>query len=166
MKALVGLGSNLGDRDGHLRQALELLQEQGMRLRAASSIWETGAVDCDDPRPFRNAVLALSAGRRPFRLLDRLQGVERRMGRVRTGRPNEPRVIDLDLLTMGPYRLCRPRLVLPHPRMWQRRFVLAPLAEIEPGLRHPETGEPITAVIERLREAEPAVERVGPLTLL
>ncbi len=166
MKALVGLGSNLGDRDGHLRRAVELLREQGIRLRAASSIWETAAVGCEDPRPFRNAVLALSAGRRPFRLRDRLQGIERRMGRIRSGRANEPRVIDLDLLAMGPYRIRRPRLVLPHPRMWRRRFVLVPLAEIEPGLRHPETGEPIAAVIERLREAEPEVERVGPLTLL
>ena len=166
MKALVALGSNLGDRDGNLRRAVALLERAGLRLRAASSIWSTAAVDCADPRRFKNAVIALESGGRPWDLLALLQAIERRMGRVRNGEPNSPRVIDLDLLAMGAYRMRTRALTLPHPRMWQRRFVLVPLAEIAPTLRHPDSGESVGDVAERLRSSEPDVQRDGPLILL
>jgi 2-amino-4-hydroxy-6-hydroxymethyldihydropteridine diphosphokinase len=155
------MGSNLGDREGHLRFALERMQEAGIELRALSSVWETEAVDCAEPLPFLNMAVRIATTHAPLALLERLQRIERAAGRgERT--PNEPRTLDLDLLLLGDLALDDPHLTLPHPRMWHRSFVLAPLAEVAPELRNPATGR--TAAEERAALARPsAVRRVGPL---
>lgn len=150
MIAYVGLGSNLGLRRHHLRSGLEGLRSAGLEVRSVSSVWETEPVDTGDGRWFLNMAVSLEADRDPLELLDLLLAVERRAGRVRTVR-NAPRTLDLDLLLVGDLRWRDERLILPHPRMWERRFVLEPLAEIAPELSNPETGRTVAEECERLR---------------
>ena len=128
--------------------------------RAVSSVWETDPVDAPGPT-FWNMTVKLSTDRAPHELLDLLQEIELRAGRMRTVR-NAPRTLDLDILMIDDMVLEAPRLNLPHPRMWSRRFVLEPLAEIAPGLRNPATGR--TVVEERRRLDDRYVARnIGTL---
>jgi 2-amino-4-hydroxy-6-hydroxymethyldihydropteridine diphosphokinase len=159
--AYVALGSNLGDRPAHLRRALEALEQAGERVRAESSVWETEPVDAPGTPWFLNMVVELDTRRAPHALLSLLLEIEAQAGR-RRGKPNAPRTLDLDLLAMDDLRLADPRLELPHPRMWERRFVLEPLAEIAPGLRNPRTGRTVDEERRRLA-ASARVANVGPL---
>lgn len=133
----VGLGSNLGDRAAHLRFALEQLEAApGLRLRAVSTMRLTRP-EGGPPQPdYLNAVARLESTLGPQRTLRRLMQVEQRRGR-RRGVPRGPRTLDLDLLLFGAARLSTRQLVLPHPRLGERRFVVEPLAEIAPELRLP-----------------------------
>ena len=161
MEAFVALGSNLGDRRRHLSAGLAGLAAAGLPPVAVSSVWETEPVDAPGARWFWNMVVKLRTELGPFEVLERLQQVERAAGRERTVR-NGPRTLDLDLLLLGQVVLRHARLVLPHPRMWQRRFVLEPLAEIEPGLVNPATGRTADEERHRLRDTS-RVARLGPL---
>ncbi|MBV8781759.1 MAG: 2-amino-4-hydroxy-6-hydroxymethyldihydropteridine diphosphokinase [Phycisphaerae bacterium] len=149
--AYIGFGSNLGDRRATIESALQQLRETpGIQVRAVSSLLENAAVGgpADSP-PFLNGVAELTTERPPLDLLDRLLKIERNLGRVRSER-NAPRTIDLDLLLYGEMILQSESLVLPHPRMRERIFVLEPLAEIAPALRLP-TGESVRELLLRLR---------------
>jgi 2-amino-4-hydroxy-6-hydroxymethyldihydropteridine diphosphokinase len=129
----IGLGSNLGDRERHLWDALRELASQGdVRVLACSSLHETDPVGGppDQPR-FLNAVAELESRLTPDELLARLHAIEDRHGRVRAV-ANGPRTLDLDLLLYRDQVRRAPALHVPHPRMWQRDFVLRPLAEICP----------------------------------
>jgi 2-amino-4-hydroxy-6-hydroxymethyldihydropteridine diphosphokinase len=141
-RAFVSLGSNLGDREGSLRRALEeLASEQGIAIRRVSSFRETEPVGYLDQPRFVNAVVELETELPPRALLDRLLEVERRLGRKREAAPRfGPRTIDLDLLLYGETVMKEPGLTLPHPRLHERRFVLEPLAELDPGLVVPGSG--------------------------
>jgi len=161
MVGYLGMGSNLGDRWAHLRYGVGALAEAGVEPRALSSVWETEPVGCDDPLWFLNMAVKFESPHEPLELLDLLQGIERSAGRVRR-EVNAPRILDLDLLVLGEVVLCHPRLRLPHPRMWQRNFVLEPLFEIEPGLRNPATGRSVADERAALRSAAAAIN-VGPL---
>ncbi len=163
MRAFVAGGSNLGDRLAHLRQGLARLAESGVGLSAISSVWETDAIDCADPLPFLNLVVETRFDGTPRQLLDRMLAVERRLGRRRGVRRNEPRALDLDLLWSDTGPRCEPGLVLPHPRMWDRRFVLAPLAELAPDLADASCGLSVADHERRLRTGQPGVVRVGAL---
>ncbi len=135
----VGLGSNLGDREALLCSALgELAAAPGLRLCAVSRFHETAPVGGPPQGPFLNAVARLAWAGGPEALLDLLLAVEARHGR-RRGLRWGPRTLDLDLLCSLPAVTVHrpPRLVLPHPRLEERRFVLEPLAELAPGLRLP-----------------------------
>lgn len=157
----IALGSNLGDRRAHLESGLAGLGRHGLEPRAVSSVWETEPVDTDFPRWFWNMALRTEDDRPPLELLELLLEIERRNGRRRT-EANGPRTLDLDLLMVGDLRVDGPRLRLPHPRMWQRAFVLEPLAEIAPELRNPDSGR--TVGEERLRLQDPArVRKLGDL---
>jgi 2-amino-4-hydroxy-6-hydroxymethyldihydropteridine diphosphokinase len=136
-RAFVGLGSNLGDREAALRGALELLGED---VLAVSSFRETDPVGYLDQPPFLNAAAALETGLAPLALLERLLEVERELGRTRDGPRFGPRTIDLDLLLYEDHVIDEPGLVVPHPRMAERRFVLEPLAELDPDLAVPGQG--------------------------
>jgi 2-amino-4-hydroxy-6-hydroxymethyldihydropteridine diphosphokinase len=161
MQAFVALGSNVGDRRAHLSAAIAALAAAGVTIRAASSVWETEPVDTAEPGWFLNMAIEIDTALGPLELLDVLLEIERRAGRTRSVR-NAPRTLDLDLLAMDGLTVDHPRLVLPHPRMWERRFVLAPLAEIAPGLRNPRTGR--TAAEEYACSARPGIVRnVGSL---
>jgi 2-amino-4-hydroxy-6-hydroxymethyldihydropteridine diphosphokinase len=141
--AYLALGSNLGDRLGLLRAATAALEGEGVRVVARSAVFETAAV-ADEPQPaYLNAALRVETALGPRALLERCLSVEAALGRVRPqGRSGAARTIDLDLLLHGSARVDEPGLVVPHPRLLERAFVRAPLAQVaEAGLRHPVTGE-------------------------
>jgi 2-amino-4-hydroxy-6-hydroxymethyldihydropteridine diphosphokinase len=131
MLGFVGLGSNLGDREEHLRKGLSAMARGGVRPVAVSSLWETEPVDGAGPAWFLNMIARVDTDLAPEDVLSVLLAAERESGRVRL-RPNAPRELDLDLLLLGDLQRSTPELTLPHPRLWSRRFVLAPLAEIAP----------------------------------
>ena len=131
MLGYVGLGSNVGDREAHLRAGLLAMARGGVSPVAVSSMWATEPVDGAGPGWFLNMVARVSTDLSPEEILAVLLAAERERGRERRG-PNAPRELDLDVLTLGDLKSSTPHLTLPHPRMGSRRFVLAPLAEIAP----------------------------------
>jgi 2-amino-4-hydroxy-6-hydroxymethyldihydropteridine diphosphokinase len=135
----LGLGSNLGDRAAALAGARRELAHRGFELRAASSPYETEPVGGPAQGWFLNQVLAGETSLSPRELLSVCLSIEDEMGRVR-GAPNDPRTIDIDLLLYGDRIVDEPDLVLPHPRLHLRRFVLVPLAELAPDAVHPTLG--------------------------
>lgn len=143
--AYIGLGANLGDAHGTLMHALaELGSLPDTRLRRRSRLYRSAPVQADGP-DFLNGVAELATGLAPLVLLDQLQAIELAHGRERPWR-NAPRTLDLDLLLHGDSCLDTERLVLPHPRLHQRAFVLAPLAELRADLVVPGHG-PIAALL-------------------
>jgi 2-amino-4-hydroxy-6-hydroxymethyldihydropteridine diphosphokinase len=161
VRAAIGLGSNLGDRRAHLRRGVAGLAEAGLEVGARSSVWESEPVDSSSGLWFLNMVVLVRTAHSPRELLGLLQALEQRAGRVR-GAPNAPRTLDLDLLDLAGIRLAQPDLELPHPRMWRRRFVLAPLVEIAPELVNPRTGRTAAEHLAALDDAA-IVVRLGPL---
>jgi len=132
---VIALGSNLGDSVAVLRRAMDRLDTLAEAPVRRSSIWQSTPVDCPPDSPlFANAVVLLAPrpGETPVSLLDHLQAVEKKFGRPPKRVLNEPRPLDLDLIAWGPAVVASERLTLPHPRALQRRFVLAPLAELAP----------------------------------
>lgn len=145
--AYVGLGSNLGDRRGLIREALKRLGRlEGVRVRKRSRIIETDPVGRTEQPRFLNAVAEVETQIEPAPFLRRLRAVERALGRVRHERWG-PRTIDLDLLMWGDRSMATPRLTLPHPRLAERRFVLEPLAELCPRRRVPGTGRTVRGLL-------------------
>lgn len=143
--AYVGLGANLGDPVATLKQALLSLAALPLTaLDGQSSLYRTAPVDAGGP-PYVNAVARLRTRLQPFELLRRLRDIERSHGRERPYR-NAPRTLDLDLLTYANLVLDTPRLMLPHPRMHERAFVLVPLLQIDPDLIIPGRG-PASALL-------------------
>jgi 2-amino-4-hydroxy-6-hydroxymethyldihydropteridine diphosphokinase len=136
----LGLGSNIGDREANLREALENLEATGIRVVRRSSVYETQPQDVRDQPWFLNAVAEVETDLFPLQLLARIQNIERQMGRRRLT-PKGPRNIDIDILFYGRSVIQTPELETPHPRIAQRRFVLEPLSEIAPELRHPLSGK-------------------------
>jgi 2-amino-4-hydroxy-6-hydroxymethyldihydropteridine diphosphokinase len=143
--AYVGLGANLGHREATIRRALELLG-----AARVSTLIETEPWGYADQPPFLNGVAELETDEAPRVLLDRLLEIERKLGRTREGPRYGPRTIDLDLLLYGDDELSQPGLVVPHPRLHERAFVLEPLAELRPGLVVPGRG-PVKALLSRLQ---------------
>lgn len=143
--AFLSLGSNLGDRRANIESAIDAMQQSDIRVVARSSLYETEPRDVRDQPWFLNAVVHCETRYFPLQLLSNLLRIERELGRVRMGAvPRGPRVIDIDILLMGQAVMDTPQLTLPHPRMFDRRFVLEPLLEIAPDLRHPLTKEPLS----------------------
>jgi 2-amino-4-hydroxy-6-hydroxymethyldihydropteridine diphosphokinase len=139
--AYIGLGSNLGDREGTIRRALELLSAgDDIEVTAVSSLEETDPVGYEDQPRFLNGAAALRTELPPRELLERLFDVERQLGRIRTGPRFGPRTIDLDLLLYGQESFDEPGLRIPHPRLAERRFVLEPLVELDRNLQVPGRG--------------------------
>jgi 2-amino-4-hydroxy-6-hydroxymethyldihydropteridine diphosphokinase len=132
----LALGSNIGDREANLRAAIESFSKADIPVRRESPVYETEPVGCQDQRWFLNMVVEAETALFPMQLLGRTAKIERSLGRVRTA-PNGPRTMDIDILLYGNAVVRSARLEIPHPRMHERRFVLAPLADLAPGLRHP-----------------------------
>jgi 2-amino-4-hydroxy-6-hydroxymethyldihydropteridine diphosphokinase len=142
-RAYVALGSNLGDRAGTIRAAVEALgEEPGVEVVAVSALVETDPVGYLDQPRFLNGALALETTLEPRPLLDLLLAVERRFGREREGVPGQgPRTLDLDLLLYENRVVDEPGLRIPHPRLHERAFVLGPLAELDMALEVPGKGD-------------------------
>jgi 2-amino-4-hydroxy-6-hydroxymethyldihydropteridine diphosphokinase len=140
----LSLGSNLGNREAHLRAAIARLSK--LRVLRVSPVYETAPVDRLDQPWFLNLVVEAETELFPLQLLSHTSRVERDLGRIRTV-PKGPRKIDIDILLYGRSVIRAARLEVPHPRMAERRFVLAPLADLAPGLRHPGTNRMIREML-------------------
>ena len=153
---LIALGANLpspaGPPTATLRAALARLEEQGVKILSVSSFYETPAWPNPAQPAFVNAVAAVESTLQPVELLTLLHGVETDFERLRSA-PNAPRTLDIDLLDYDGKRMTD-GVMLPHPRMAERSFVLVPLAQVAPNWRHPVTGEAVGDLLVRLPDRE------------
>jgi len=146
----LGLGSNLGDREGHIRKAVEDLRAHEVAVEAVSSLYETEPVgEILDQPDFLNAAARIRTGLEPEALLDVCKGIEAEHGRAFAGPRHGPRPVDIDLLMLGEVELETERLKLPHPEVTSRRFVLMPLLELDSDLRLPD-GTELSAALQAL----------------
>lgn len=153
--AYIGLGSNLGDRQKQFELALAEMQEEGLAIEKLSPFIETAPYGVLDQPAFLNAACAVRTDLAPQDLLHLLLDIEQRLGRVRKMRWG-PRSIDLDLLLYGQQIIDEPDLTVPHPDMKNRLFVLRPLADIAPGLLHPQLKRTIAQLLHELQGTQTA----------
>ncbi|MCK4591782.1 MAG: 2-amino-4-hydroxy-6-hydroxymethyldihydropteridine diphosphokinase [Candidatus Latescibacteria bacterium] len=156
----IGLGSNLDDREAFINQAVEKLSQK-IQILSVSSLYETAPLGVTQQPPFLNAVLKANTSFSPRELLNFTQLIEKRLGRKRT-QPWSPRTVDLDLLFYDDLVLEEPNLIIPHPRLHQRAFVLIPLCEIEPLLLHPVLKKPVCLLLKENCEQQ-SVRLFSPL---
>lgn len=158
--ALIAIGSNLGDRADHLRAARrEIDALPDTRVAAASAVYETAPVGPGDQGPYLNAALRVETALPPRELLERLLAIEEGRGRDREGeRPWGPRTLDLDVLVYDDRLMEGPALVLPHPRMHERAFVLRPVCDVAAEVAHPRRGRSMAELLADVDEA--GVERL------
>jgi 2-amino-4-hydroxy-6-hydroxymethyldihydropteridine diphosphokinase len=142
----LSLGSNVGDRDSHLARTLERLASSDIRVLRVSSVYETEPREVPDQPWFLNQVVEIETSLFPKQLLSRLQKIEIGMGRIRM-LAKGPRTVDIDILFYGHAIVSTPGLEIPHPRLADRRFVLEPLAELAPELRHPRTRQTVREML-------------------
>jgi 2-amino-4-hydroxy-6-hydroxymethyldihydropteridine diphosphokinase len=157
----LSVGSNIGDREAHLREAIRRLESAG-KLRFVSSIYETEPVEFTDQPQFLNCAVAHETSSTPEQLMQQLLTIEKAMGRQRIQKKG-PRTIDLDILLFGDGVVDIPGLTIPHPAMQHRRFVLEPLAEIAPEARHPVLKRTVRELLEELPSGQ-SVRRMEPKT--
>jgi 2-amino-4-hydroxy-6-hydroxymethyldihydropteridine diphosphokinase len=158
----LGLGSNVGDRAGHLRAAVAMLRERGVEVEAVSSTYETEPVgEVLDQPDFLNAAVRIRTDLEPEALLDACKEIEAERGRSLDAPRHSPRPLDVDLLLLGDLELSTERLALPHPEVRSRRFVLAPLLELDSELTLPD-GVRLADALASLTPGQRA-ERLGSL---
>lgn len=159
-RAFIGAGANLGEPVRQIWQAQDALsQNPGIVFMGASSFYRTQPVGPVEQPPFVNAVFSLEPEIGPHDLLSLLLDIEQKMGRVRKERWG-PRLIDLDLLFYDDAVISGERLEVPHPRLHERRFVLAPLAEIAPDFVHPVLKKPVSQLLDELPPGDFWVEKL------
>ena len=159
----LGLGSNVGDREAHLRAAVAALDEHGVEVEATSSLYETEPVgEILDQPDFLNAAVRIRTALDPEGLLDACKAVEAERGRQFDLPRHSPRPLDVDLLLLDQIELVSDRLTLPHPQVRNRRFVLAPLLELDPHLTLPD-GTVLAESLAALPDDEQRAERRGLL---
>ena len=149
----LSLGSNIGNREDHLRAAVERLGPAGVRVLRASPLYETEPVDYTAQPWFLNQVVEAETELFPLQLLKTTRRIERELGRVRSV-PKGPRTVDIDILFYGRAVVHTAELEIPHARLAERRFVLAPLADLAPDLRHPVTKRTAREMLAAAPEAQ------------
>lgn len=151
--AYIAFGSNLGDRNKNIEKAIEYLKElAGVTVQKASSVYETDPAGGGPQGKFLNGVLEIETTLLPDELLDRLKGIEARLGRAKDDEPNAPRPIDLDIIFYGDVVIGGGRIKIPHPRMQEREFVLKGLAEIAPDFTHPRLNKTVRQLYDELKD--------------
>ena len=158
----LSLGSNEGDRLDNLCRACTALEVRGIRLRRASSVYETEPVDMREQTWFLNCVIEVETWLPPLRLLYEIEQIEGELGRKRS-LPKGPRTIDLDILLYGNSVIREESLVVPHPKLHKRRFVLVPLREIAPSLKLPLFDRTPEQLVPELRDSSDVVRLPDPL---
>ena len=157
-EAYIGLGSNLGSSHANLDAAIVLMRRLAVDVQP-SPVYRTSPQGFRNQPPFYNAVCRISTRLTPFQLIERLLGIEAVVGRRRTFR-NAPRILDLDILLYDRLVIESPPLVLPHPRMAERLFVLQPLADVAPHIKHPVSGLTASEMLRVLGSQDDSMERV------
>lgn len=160
--AYLSLGANIGDRAAQLSAAIQQLKHFGT-LAAGSSLYETEPVDVTDQPWFLNCVVLVKTRLSAPELMNQVLRIEADMGRVRTT-PKGPRAIDIDILLFNDEVLDTPDLTIPHPAMHERRFVLEPIVEIAPEIRHPTLGKTMTQLLAAL-PPQPVVRKLPNTTI-
>ncbi len=154
MKVFLGLGSNLGKRRRNCLRAIEFLQAKGLIIKRTSSFYETEPWGYQNQPRFINMVIEVETELGPDELLKMLKGIERRMGR-KDGLRWGPRIIDIDILIYNDRVIDKKDLVIPHPHMHKREFVLRPLSEIAPDLKHPRLGKTVSELLMEITSSSP-----------
>lgn len=157
MEVYLSLGSNLGDRRANLKEALRLLGES-LEVASVSLVYDTEPVGVGEQPRFLNLMCCINTDIGPMQLLSLIKGIESSMGRDLSLR-NAPRVIDIDIILYGDTIMKSPELIIPHPRMRERAFVLVPFAEIAPEVVHPITGERIDDLATRVEGRDGVVKK-------
>jgi len=152
VEVYLGLGSNMGDRQGNLSRALDLLSRK-LQMGEVSSMYDTEPIGNVDQPHFLNMVCQVYTRLAPPALLALAKGIEIKLGRA-SGKPNAPRPIDIDILFYGDQVIETPELVIPHPRLMKRAFVLVPLAEVAPNFKHPVFQKTVKELLERITEKQ------------
>lgn len=147
IRGYISLGSNLGNKSAHVKEAARRLEGPGLMVTRSSGLWLTEPVDGAGPEWFVNSVVEIATTLGPFELLDRCLDVEVAMGRKRLT-TTRARTADVDILLLGRQVIEDARLTVPHPTLYQRRFVLAPLHELAPNLEHPQLGQTVSRMLE------------------
>jgi 2-amino-4-hydroxy-6-hydroxymethyldihydropteridine diphosphokinase len=159
-RAFLSLGSNLGDRRGNITRALDELAVEGIEVRRVSSFYRTEPVEYRQQPWFVNCAAEVATELLPMQLLSVVQRVERRLGRKR-GINKGPRTIDIDILLYENVVVCSAALNIPHESMAKRRFVLVPLGELAPGVRHPVTERTVMEMLSETADASQVI-RMAP----
>lgn len=157
----LGLGANLGDREANLTEAVRRLRQSGIQVEACSSLYETEPVGYAGQPRFLNAACQAKTDLTPEQLLKAVKDIEREMGRVPSF-PNAPRPIDIDMLFYGDLVMDTPDLIIPHPRLAERAFVLTPLAEIAPEVVHPVLKAAVADLLAKVSGREGVRKREAP----
>ena len=160
-RVFLGIGTNLGDREANLKKAVENIRESIGPVIRSSSVYETEPWGFRSENQFLNIVVEVETDLKPSGLLGRMLMIEANMGRLRGGKEYMSRLIDLDILLYGNEILETKSLIVPHPKMQERRFVLVPLNEIAPDLVHPILGMDINTLLKKCKDKSKVVKYSG-----
>ena len=150
--AYISVGSNLGNKLENCRQGIQSLTEHNVRIVAQSNLYQTEPVDYKDQGWFINFAVKIETDLDPFQLMERIQTIQRKAGRIHDEIRFGPRILDLDIILYDEVVIHSPQLIVPHPRMHERRFVLQPLCDIDPTIIHPVLRMEVQSLLNTLDE--------------